>query len=144
MKITVDLAEVDILVAEADKIFLKPEAEQGLVKLLQLQERIEQSIKQAKQILEAEGLKVNKDFKSIEGDQIKVSYRYFGSKYYIQEDKLQDVPEEFYTKVITTKYSVDAKVVEKWAENNKGLPVGIVENTRLKTINFKLKDAKEV
>lgn len=135
----INIEELDSLVKKADEIFLTPEGEKVLVKLLSLQEQIEQAIDEAKFRLADAALKVNPNFKSIQSDKIKVAYRSFGQKYYVDETQLDLAPKELYEAVTKVSYVVDAKKVDEWVDKNKGMPAGIKEVEREKKITFSLK-----
>ncbi len=139
MKMTIDTDQIALVSKDAEKIFISKDGEEQLIQLLEMQEMIEKAIDEAKKLIEEKGLTINPYFKSIEGDRVKVSYRYFGVKYYLEDDKLDQVPAEMYTKEITTKYKVNTDIVEVWAEKNKGLPFGITESNRKKSLNIALK-----
>lgn len=135
---TIDLEQLDNLVADSDKIFLSAEAEQVLMKLLDIQKQVEEAIDAAEKKLEETGLKLNPDFKSIEADKIRVYYRAYGTRYKIDDSLVEQIPAELYT---TKKvYSADTKAIEKYADEHKGLPVGIIEPERVKKLTFSLKD----
>jgi len=139
MKISVDTDEIKLIAGEAGKLLISKETEVELAKLLDLQVQIELAIKQAEAIIQEKGLVLNPSFKSVEGDLIKASYRAYGQKFYLEEDKLDQVPTEFYTKEITTKYKPNTDTIEKWTENNGGLPVGISAPVRVKRVTISLK-----
>lgn len=145
MKISVDLDEVTLIAGKADKLLLEKSTEQELAKLLKLQEMIETAIDTAQTLIEKKGLELNPNFKSVEGDLVKASYRSYGQKYYLAEDRVNEIPAEFYIKEVITKYKVNTKTVETWAEKNNGLPLGIIAPERKKSLKITLKknDATE-
>jgi len=65
MKITIDLEDLNDLVAKAELIFLEPRAEKVLLKLLDLRDQTEDAIKQAQAKLEAAALKTNPNVTSL-------------------------------------------------------------------------------
>lgn len=138
------MAQIDIelltqLTADADKIFMTPEGENELVKLLEIQAQVEDAIDLAKAKLEAAGLKVNPNFNSIQGDKVKVYYRAFGAKYYVNEEQINLAPKELYTVESKVTYKVDADAVDKWVDEHKGMPTGINEVERTKKLSISLK-----
>lgn len=141
---TIDIETLDQLVVEADKIFLTPDGEKTLVKLLKLQEQVENAIKEAEARLEVTALKLNPDFNSIQADKIKVYYRAYGAKYYLDEMQISMTPKELYEAKVKTIYTIDTKAVEKWTAEHKGMPVGIKEVERKKSLKFSLKEKPEV
>jgi len=140
-KIVIDTDKLPELIAKGDDIFLSPEGEEVLMSALALKEQIQQTIDDIKIKLEAKALAVNPNFKSIQSDKIKVFYRCFGSKYYIDQSYENQVPEEVVEKKI--KLSLKTKELEQWIQSHGGLPLGVIENDRNKKITFSLKNAKE-
>lgn len=135
----IDIEKLKDLVVKADDIFLTPEGEKVLVQLLEMQDQVENAIVEAKAKLEAAALKANPNFSSIQANQIKVYYRAFGSKYYIDENQINLAPKELYTSEEKVVYKIDTKAVDKWIDQHGGLPTGINEVERKKTLSFGLK-----
>lgn len=136
----IDIEKLDNLVAEADKIFFTPEGEAVLEQLLDIQAQVELAIDTAKEKLEKAAIKLDPNFSSIQGEKIKVSYRYFGSRYYLDDSLLAEIEPELYT--TTTKHTVNPSAVDKWTLEHKGMPLGIKEVERKKSIVFQRKGDK--
>lgn len=136
----IDIEKLAQLTAEADKIFLTPEGEEVLVKLLEIQKQVELAIDTAKQKLEQKALELNPNFSSIQADKIKVSYRSYGAKYRVDENNLDKLQSNFYK--VRKAYDVISSEVEKWVDEHKGLPLGINEVERPKSLSFSLKGEK--
>jgi hypothetical protein len=139
MKITVDLEEVKLIAGKADKLLLEKGTEDELAKLLDLRDKIEEAINNAQKLIEQKGLSLNPNFKSVEGDIVKASYRAYGQKYYLEEDKIDQIPEVMFTKEVITKYKPDSEMIDIWIEKNGGLPYGIVAPVRPKSLKIALK-----
>lgn len=139
MKITVDLKEVKLIAGKADRLLIEKSTEDELVKLLTLKSEIEKAIEEAQELIEKRALEINPIFKSVQGDIIRASYRAYGQKYYLAEDRIKEIPTEFYFKEVVTKYKVNTEIVEAWAEKNGGLPLGIVAPERKKSLKITLK-----
>ncbi len=133
----IDIETLDQLVVDADKIFLTPDGEKTLVKLLEIQKQVELAIDEAKSKLEVAALKVNPNFSSIQADKVKVYYREYGAKYYVDETQKDLIPEGLVAEKVS--FSVDSKAVEKWVEEKGAMPTGIKEVERGKTLSFSLK-----
>lgn len=134
--ITINLTEMNKLVQDGTDIYFSQEAEEALVKLLEIQKQVEEAVKSAKEILEAKGLEMNPNFKSISGDKVRVGYRYFGSQYAVDESRVNEIPTELYK--TKTSYSVETKALENYLKQHEGLPLGIVEKDRKKTITISI------
>jgi hypothetical protein len=135
----IDTEKLTELTAKADEIFLSPDGEQVLVDLITIQAQVELAIDEAKKKLEAAALKVNPNFTSIQANRIKVYYRAFGQKYYIDEQNIRLAPKDLYTTEEKIVYKIDTKAVEKWIDQHGGMPAGITEVERKKAITFTLK-----
>ena len=97
MIISVDLTDLEKLSSEGEKIFLKPEAETALLKILELEEKIKEVKEQARKALEEAALKYNPNFKSITADNLKIYYRSYGSKYLIDESQIKEIDPSIYS-----------------------------------------------
>lgn len=137
MQVTIDLSVLDNLTAEAGKIFIDPKSEETLVKLLELQKQVEDAITDAKAVLEQAALEIDPNFSSIQADKIKVYYRSYGSRYRIDESLIDQVPADLYSKKIS--YNPIAEAIEKYTTEHKGMPVGVIETERPKSLSFSLK-----
>jgi hypothetical protein len=139
MKISVDLEEIKLIAGKADKLLLEKDTEVELAKLLDLQVKIEEAITNAQKLIEEKALLINPNFKSVEGDLVKASYRAYGQKYYLEEDKIDQLPVEMYVKEVTTKYKPNSEIIDIWSEKNGGLPYGVVAPVRTKSLKISLK-----
>lgn len=137
MIITVDTDKLNELVLNADKIFMSPEGEQTLVDLMTIEKLVEEAKERAQKTLEETALKLDPNFKSIQSDKVKVFYKAFGARFYLDETRISEVPVTLYTQ--ETKYKVDPKAVESWIDEHKGLPLGINEVERVKKLTFSLR-----
>ena len=138
----IDIEKLAELTIKADQIFLTPEGEQVLIDLLEIQAQVVAVIEEAKKKLEATALKVNPNFSSIQANRIKVYYRAYGAKYYIDEAQINLAPKELYQIESKIIYKIDTKGVEKWVDTHGGMPAGLKEVERVKSITFSLKNDK--
>lgn len=138
----INIEKLAKITAKADEIFLSPEGEQVLVDLLEIQAQVETAIDEAKKKLEAAALKANPNFSSIQANKVKVYYRAYGAKYYIDEAQINLAPKELYQIESKVTYKIDTKGVEKWVDQNGHMPAGIKEVERNKSITFSLKNSK--
>lgn len=136
--VTVDLANVEMLVEHGKDIFLTPEAEASIVALLDLQERIKEAVDRMKGMIAAAGEAHNPNFTSIKGDRVRVQYRQYGGKYAVDESHLADLPKALYEAKLS--YSPNTKEIDKWVDEHGGLPLGINERERAKTVSISVKD----
>ena len=134
----IDIEKLNDLVKDSDKIFLKAGGEEVLIEILEIQKQVDEAVRKAELILEEKALELNPNFSSIQSDRIKVFYRNYGEKYRIDDNYLDTLSANFYK--VTKRYTVDAKEVEKWTSENKGLPLGIKEVERKKSLSFSLKN----
>lgn len=137
----IEIEKLQQLVTDSDKIFLSSEGEEVLVQILNIQKQVEHALETAKQMLEKKALEINPNFSSIQADKVKVYYRSYGARYRIDENYLDKVPSRLYKTSI--RYDVIAEEVEKFADEKGGLPMGINEVERPKSLSFSLKNSNE-
>lgn len=137
MRLQVDTDQLNELVSTADAILLTKDGEDTILKLLEIQNQVEEAIKQAKANIEKKALEIDPNFMSVQGDRIKVAYRAYGTRYMIDESHLKDLPENLYKKVI--KVYPDTKAIDDLANKTGMLPIGIVEPSRPKQIIIGIK-----
>lgn len=135
----IEIEKVDALVSQADKIMLSPDGEQVLIELLDMREQIELAINLAKERIKKAALELSPNFKSIQSDRLRVSYRSYGSRFAITDES--KVPEPLLKKEI--KVTLDTPALEKYIEES-GMPEGVEEVDRSKTISIELKKPKEI
>jgi len=136
MKITIDLSKLHNLVKDSDKILFSPDGENTILQILELKKTIEDAEKAAKKLIETAALKLDKNFTSVQSDNLRVSYRAYGSRYKIDISHIEKLPVKLY-KVIK-KFSPIPSEIDEYADE-KGLPLGIIENEREKKISFSVK-----
>lgn len=134
MEIRIDTDKIKVLADDAGNIILTPEAESSIIQLLEIQESIEEAIKLAKDNIEKQALKFNANFNSVASDNLRVGYRVFGSKYKIDESRIDSVPKGLYRTEV--KYSVIPDEVDKYVDEHGSLPLGVEEPERKKQITI--------
>lgn len=136
----IHIEKLEELKKQADAIFISADGEKVIVKVFEIQKQVEEAMKEIKATLLAKGLEIDPNFTSIQGDLVKVSRRAFGSRYQIDEAHIELAPKELYTVETKTSYKLDGDAVEKWAEEHKGMPAGIIEIQREKVLSISLKE----
>lgn len=139
---SINIEKLNEIITKADNIFLTADGEQVLIDLLAIQQQVEDAVTEAKAKLEAAALKASPNFSSIQADKIKVYYRAYGAKYYIDEPNMQYVPKELYETQVKTTYKIDTKALEKQIDATGKVPAGIIEVDRKKQLTFTLKKGK--
>lgn len=135
--VKVNMDDVKILVEKGKDIIVTPEAEASILKLLALQEAVDAAVERMKAMIAEEGQKYNQNFTSIRGEQVKIMYREYGGKYSYDATRINDIPKTLYTPKVSI--SLITKEIDKWAEEHGGLPFGINEAQRSKTLSISLK-----
>lgn len=120
-----------------DGLFLTSDTVDNLEVLEKVKEEIETLDKEIREIIKEKCLAFDANFKSLSGDKVRISLREFGSKYEIDESKLDIIPQELWESDYKIKVKTDA--VDSYLKNSKGLPDGIVEPERKKTISITIK-----
>ncbi len=127
MKVTVDLTKLEVYQEDAENIVVDQKAEESIVKLYELRDKIDAAIKTAKEKIKVAALAYNKDFKSITSNKLRIMHRAYGARYSIDQSHIDKLPKELYS--TTVRHSPKAAEIDRYAED-KGLPLGIIENKR--------------
>lgn len=135
MKIAIDTDTIGQLAVEGKEIVFKPEAEEALLQLLEMQESLEKAIDTAKVAIEKSALEYNENFTSVQGHKVKVGYRRYGSKYGIDPAKVDQLDPTLYK--TESRYHAIPDAVDEWAEKNGALPLGVTKRDRAKQITMK-------
>lgn len=134
----IEIEKLDNLIADADKVFIDPEAEKVLLKFLEIKDQVDAAEKAIKEKLEEVALRINPNFQSLKSDNLKVYYRQYGPRYKLDESLIDKTPKELYKKEM--KYSIIPKEVDTWTKQHDGMPIGIIENERPKSLSFSRKE----
>jgi hypothetical protein len=136
----VDLDVMSILAEKGKDIIVTPEAEASILQLLSLQEKVNEAVENMKAAIAKAGTQYNPNFTSIKGEKVKIMYREYGGKFGYDATRIDDIPKTLYKPRVTI--ALDGKAIEKWTEEHGGLPLGIFEHERAKTLSISLKKEK--
>ncbi len=125
MEYNIKLKDIELLVEGAKDLTLNPKAEDSLIALLDLKDKVDELVEQAKSMILDEGRKKYKDLKSITASNLKLSVRYFGDKYDTQDP-------EFRKEIVSTR--VDSTKIEKYLEENGKLPDSVMSKARTEKV----------
>jgi len=131
-QITIDLEEIGQVVKQADEILLSPAGERNLLKILDAEEALKEFRHQAEVLLEQKAKKIDRNFNIIRGDEVKVQYRSYGTRYKVDESNLDKLPRQLYKKLV--RYNPVTKEIDRFYDENGNLPLGIIEHEREKKI----------
>jgi hypothetical protein len=139
LSIQINTKDIEIARTEGGKFLINKNAENGLLKLLELQEQVADTIEAVKILLSAE-MEKNNTVK-IEGEQVTVGKQFFGERYEIY-DKDIALQNEMAKQVTVTK--VDITAVDDYLKTNNSMPEGVKlrDRTASVTIRQKKKNAK--
>jgi hypothetical protein len=135
--IKVDTEKVAVLSEKGGKFFFEANAEDALVQLLEIEAAVADAIKQAKDAIVAAGSAVTPDFSGVQSDRLRSNYSYHGALYSVKGDEASS---EFMVKKVT--YSPNKDEIEKFADINGMLPVGVYKNERTKSMTLTIKKPK--
>lgn len=130
-KIIIDTNHLLALEKKGKELLLKPEAEKALADLLDLQEKVNQTVEETAEYILAEGLELTPNFKGIVGERIRAIARAYGPRY-LATDKADS---KYLKKSI--RYFVDNKKVENYHQEHGQPPKGIKENVRKIKLTFR-------
>lgn len=138
MLVTINTEDLKGLVMEGSKIIFSAEAEQSLLRLLELKDEIDVAIQEAKDEIERTALEYNPNFTAVYGQNLVVGYRKYGAKYRLDDQYASSLPKNLFK--VETKYSPISKEIDNFAKEHNLLPLGISEAQRSKKISIKRKD----
>ena len=131
--VTVNIGAITEFVKKGKDFVFKKEAEEQLIKLLQLRDLIDEHIEMVKKGIEVAGKSIDPSFKGVIGDKVKAIYRVYGEKYTYDKalvDKLEGFLKSF------TYHKVDSKAVDAFFEKKGTLPIGIFPKYRQPIISL--------
>lgn len=138
--IKINPEDIKILAQEGENFMFKPKAEEELIKLLELQQMVDEAVEQVKNKLAELGQAINPNFKGIIGDRVKCIYRAYGGKYKFDWSKKGDCMPFLKEKQT---YTVDSDKVSKYIKEVGELPMGITEADRENKLSISFKDEDE-
>lgn len=142
LTVTINLPELIEAREEGSMLVFNQNAENGIIKLLEMHKKVSDAIQYVQDEIVRQGLSYNENFTSVSGDLIKANYSASGARF--KEDneaptKHHKAP--FWKKKVT--YAIDADAVEAYEMKHKGkLPVGIVKPQRNRSLRFNVKEAR--
>jgi hypothetical protein len=141
-KLIIEYEDIALLIKGAKAITMNPQGEEILVKLLDLKDKVEKALVQAKSVLAVAMEEIDPELTSISSDRIKVMNRVYGAKYSLDDMLIESLDESLYT--TKTSYSPVATEIEKVIKTTGVLPTGIRINERAKTVSISSKEIQEV
>ncbi len=130
----IPIETINNLVEEADQILFTPEGEQALLQLLEVKDKVDEALDSAKKRIGEAAVKINPNFKCVVGENVKVSYRSFGSKYTIDPAKADSLPPELVK--IMVKATPNAKEIDRYIAEH-GMPDGVSRAERTNQVVIK-------
>jgi len=134
-QIIIYLDEISKLAEEGGKLVFKKEAEEELVKLLEIKNKIDEAIERVKEQIKQAGESILPNFKGVEGRMVKAIYSYHGAKYEIQDPQKA---QGFYRIVVYEK--PDTEAIDNYVKEYGELPEGVVAKEREKSLSLRLKE----
>jgi hypothetical protein len=131
---------LELLVQGSKQITINPTGEELLVKLLELQEKVDFAVKQCKERLSVAIQEIDPDLTSISSDNVKVMYRVYGAKFGLDTNLIDHLDSKFYTEKVS--YSPNAKEIDNHIKTTGEIPNGIKINDRSKTVSISLKEKR--
>jgi len=136
-ELTIRYTDLELLVQGSKSITIHPQGEQLLIQLLELKEKVDKAIEDAKSILKVAIEEVDPDLTSISSDNIKVMHRVYGLKYSLDSNLVDQLDEKFVNRKVS--YSPNTKEIDKEIDTNGSIPNGVIINDRNKTVSITLK-----
>jgi len=136
-ELTIRYTDLELLVQGSKSITIHPQGEQLLIQLLELKEKVDKAIEDAKSILKVAIEEVDPDLTSISSDNVKVMHRVYGLKYSLDNNLIDQLDPKFVKKKVS--YSPNTKEIDNEIGTNGTIPNGVIINDRNKTVSITLK-----
>lgn len=137
-----DFAKTDLIKQVADAYILEGEAESFLANFKKLKEAVEAVDKITRNhLLETFQSNFQERTGSITSEKIILSISETGSKYYIDQANIDQVPKEMYKTKVT--HSVETKEVEKFMKEKGNLPLGI-NKSQNRNLSVTIRERKNI
>lgn len=140
-ELTIKYQDLNLLVKGASMITMNPTGEEILIQLMELKDKVETAIIQAKSVIQNAISEIDPDLTSISSDRLKIMYRVYGMKYGLDQNCIEYLDPKFYTE--KKSYSLNSGEVDKYIRENGTVPNGITLNDRSKTVSISLKDSRK-
>lgn len=132
--LSITIPDIHQLATDGEKLIFKKEAEESLVKLLELKQKVDEAIEKVKEAIKQAGEQILPNFKGVEGEVIKCIYRYYGAKYEIEDE--EKAKPFIIEKVVKT---LDYKAIDEIVKQTGDLPEGIKTKEREKQLSIIVK-----
>lgn len=139
-QLVIDLDSIRIMASEGGKLVFTPKAEDAIIKLLQLQELIENQIKSVKEQIATAGQAIDPNFKGVVGENVKAIFRSYGEKY--GYDNNFNTPAEVLKTVTWIK--VNGAAVDAYIKEHGVMPIGIYAKDRDPQLSLTVVENNEI
>lgn len=131
--VRINPAEIFQAQNEGKDIMLNPDAENAILRLLDIQKEVDSAVNALKTEIERQALEFNPNFSSLKGEKLKINYSAAGAKYK-DDGTAKNHRAKFWKKKIV--WSLDSKAIDDYRAKRYKLPAGIVEISRSKSIRL--------
>lgn len=132
--IIIDKDELALLAKDGGKLLYEPQAEEAILKLLDLRDYLDEIIEYAADRITEKGKELDSNFSGVAGDKLKSIYRPYGSKYKIKKHLRKS---KFIERTI--KYTPITETIEEHLKKTGELPSCISENEQTYRLTFQRK-----
>lgn len=118
--ITIDTKPMSLIIEEGDKFIFDPRAENAIKNWVEFLAKVEEAKERVKEVI-GNAMR-ERNILKIEGNDIKVSRRYFGERFELFDVEL--AKKQGFAKEVV-KVSADSKAIEEYAKTTGELPEGV-------------------
>lgn len=138
ISVHLDIKQADLItLAEAGgEMVLNPQAEDAIIKLLELQTMVDSTVAFVKDQIVAAGQELDPQFSTVVGDKLKANYQFSGAKYKLQPGR-KEFPAPLFKREV--KVSIDSKAMEKYETEHRRLPKYVERAVRKQNLQFKVR-----
>lgn len=140
-QITIKYTDLELIKNESGKVVLNHNAEKFLVELLNLKDKVEETLELCKGEIKRYMEELDQDLVSVNTDNLRIMNRVYGSKYKLDTDLIEYIDKKFYT--VKPTYYLNSKEVDEYVKKTNIIPNGISVNPREKQVSVSLKKKPE-
>lgn len=136
ISLEVNKAELITLAEDGSTMVLNPEAEDALIKLLELQTLVDNTVGYVKDKIVEAGLALDPSFSTVAGDTVKANYQYSGAVYKLMPGR-KEFPAPLFKREV--KVSIDSKAMAAYEKEHRRLPKYVERASRKQSLQIKVK-----
>lgn len=129
-------SELISLAEEGGEMVLNPQAEEAIIKLLELQTLVDSTLGLIKDQIVHVGQGLSPDFTTVAGDRLKCNYQFSGAVYSLEKGR-KEFPAPLFKREV--KVSINSKAMAEYEKEHRRLPKYVKRAARKQSLQFKVR-----